>query len=1142
MPALLPFAALLLLSGQVPAGEPAAPASPEQERPDPCLGREVEELALEGCAGRPCGETETRRRLLSLTDFAGGGPLDATRRDRGTERLLQTGLFQTVGLRCVPLLRGGQKVTLIVRPNRFVRQVDVEGNQFFRAAELSKFIFLRSGSILNVVPGEEAQNEDVQRLVATLQNFYRREGLEDVDIEVRAEPVGDVAYDLTVVIREGERDRLRAVEIHHDQQLQPAAPGEPECPRVDQRRLEKLVRLGVGDVVTSRSEERIRKRLETFLRSVGYVQPTVQVQTRAEPTLTLDVRITTRQCWLLRVWQRDSRSSAAARSKPAFQFPDTLGLSIEEVLEESPYDRIDFEDWREVLPFVESGVFHYEEALRGVEKIVGVLQARGLLFSECTMEHRRLPRPEAAGRQRPVVGTIDYLITGNYERRLQSIHFPGRRSFIADVLLGEMETHVYDFFDTGGVVRVDELLFDLTKIQRFYQHRGFYDFRYELTGNAGDTAPRRTLYEDGEWLVWEYRFQDRGFRVRKRKSEMLVHVDIPLVEGPRTRVGRVDVIHNDVLDTDEARALVGLVGGGRYGTRYLDDGLKRLRRWYQQRGYHRARLNVTCEAFDPEPWDGLCDPTNVRSRTVDVVVAIDEGTRSVLGEIFVRGNFKTDPDVLVRDLPEPGQPYDDLLVTEAVRELRNLGVFSAVNVERIGIDEEPPRDRVAVVVAVEEATTRFIDLAFGFRTIDREADRNRKAPAWLGSIAGHLLAGTDRATTGLGRGFALSLPDVLFSFEFEFLDLHLRGLGHQLRLPLKYGVSFTDPLRLVSFTPSIEVPRVLDSPIRLAFELVAEIDHVNDRLNRTELGVASKMTWPLRGKRMSLGLGLDLSVLCFEDPDLSPLCFNNIDRYFSGDPMISQEGVLDDLKGIWTPQVRPSVIWRWDTQDNPLNPTEGFVLTTSLKYILGLDQNALKEHSDLDVQSFVKWEASAEFAYQTPVGPIFAGLFRYGGSQRIGGAGTGSLLPINERFTLGGTNGLRGFGDHEVGRYGADGALLADIIDASDDGGGNVMVNASLESRIPIYRQLGIWIAVFLDAGALAAAHEELHPGSFRVSAGLGLRYLIGGQIPVRLDWAVALDGRRCVEWGDEQIAGSAKDCPRRENGNAFHFDLLYPF
>ncbi len=238
----------------------------------------------------------------------------------------------------------------------------------------------------------------------------------------------------------------------------------------------------------------------------------------------------------------------------------------------------------------------------------------------------------------------------------------------------------------------------------------------------------------------------------------------------------------------------------------------------------------------------------------------------------------------------------------------------------------------------------------------------------------------------------------------------------------------------------------------------------------------------------------------------------------------------------------PSIRWRWENQDNPLHPTRGFALGAELRYILEIDRQSVAEDRTARVNNFVKWQAQFEGAFSPRFGPVLAYFVRYGGATSAGGD---TLLPPNERFTLGGSNGLRGFADHSVGRYDKLGVLARDITSVRELGGGNFVLNGSLELRVPVLRGAGIWLGAFLDGGALALRHKDLHPASFRFSAGLGVRWLIGGQIPVRFDWGKAFGSKRCVEWrSDVALAerGDEGTCASYERGQRFHFDLLYPF
>jgi outer membrane protein assembly factor BamA len=291
---------------------------------------------------------------------------------------------------------------------------------------------------------------------------------------------------------------------------------------------------------------------------------------------------------------------------------------------------------------------------------------------------------------------------------------------------------------------------------------------------------------------------------------------------------------------------------------------------------------------------------------------------------------------------------------------------------------------------------------------------------------------------------------------------------------------------------------------------------------------------------MSLGFALDFGMICFKNPeDSDPVC--RLEEY--------------------SPQFRPSIRWRWDTQDNPLNPTSGFTLGAEFKYIFGRSRDelvGLEAADELSKESnFLRWEASAEVVIDTQVGPIVAAFVRYGGSYQIGGDGN-SLLPANEIFTLGGSNGMRGYADHAIGRYQADGRLDTGYIDNDgaragaiqdyrEDGGGNVVLNGNVELRVPILKKYGVWAATFLDVGAVARDHSQLHPESFRFSTGIGLRYLIGNQIPLRLDWGIALGEPRCLAYSATADFGGPNfdpvaSCDRQEEGYQVHFDLLYPF
>lgn len=1095
-------AATLLAALASPTTAHATEPAPD----DPCLSAPLVRVEVRGCESTHCPTAADRRRFIDLIDTPAGAPLTPAALARVRARVAGTGLFGAVALRC-EAEAGGVALAVEVAPQTLVRRVRIRGNAFFKRRDLLKRVFLRAGTPLEADPARPEASEQLQRQVASLERLYATAGLDDVTIRVVVDPVEEGAADLEFVITEGERARLEALEIAHRHVGAPDPDG-LSCPRITQARLERLAGVEFGAVATTNLRRQVRERLRRAFQAVGFTRPRFDDDLDDDDPATLRETITTDRCWVIRVWERDSPRGDTADA-PAFLLQDPVDPppgategSTPRPPDNATFRRAPLEEWLDALPFAESGVFDREEASRGVDAILARLRAAGFAFAEVTLEHRPLAlRAERRGVDSEVRGVIDYTITRNHARRIQGIDLVGAETFAPADLLRLLETRVYDFFGASGVFDVERFFIDLAVLERHYRDRGFYDFAYDLRGAPDDVEPTRTLERsDDDWIVWRYTFRGRGFRLEKRRGEHGIYLVVPFTEGPRTVIDRFDAVGMTRLDDAAVRALTGLGPGQPFGKHQLERAIGALDAWYRRRGYHHVVVEPFCEAHASRSGDGsFCNPRGlVRADRVDLGLRVREGTPVTIGLVFWRGNFRTDPHALLRDLPRRGDPLDQTRLDDAMRRMRALGLFNSVRIDTIGLDEDPPADEVALVISVEETGYRFFDLAAGVRSIQRlNLDR---VPPWAASAAGNLVGNVDRATTGFGRAFPLDIPDVLLLLEAGYVDLNLWGLGHRLELPLRLGASFSEPLRLASFTPTYVWPRLLDSDLQLEGRLIAELDRVTDPLDRVEFSLETDLLFPI-SPRMLAGFTLKGGVLKLAPP--------------------SELGQLLDLGDGLQPQFRVSLRWRWDEQDNPLHPREGFALTAGTSLIWDRDRRTG------DFNQFLKWELSARLALDLG-GPIVALFARYGGSRTFGQP----FLPANERYTLGGSNGLRGFADNAVCRYAEDGTLAPTC---PGEFGGNVVVNGSFELRVPLLERLGVWAATFVDAGALADSHETLYAASFRASFGVGLRWLIGGQIPIRLDVGFPLGGARCLtQPGDEPCL--------TEDRSSFHFDFLYPF
>ena len=81
--------------------------------------------------------------------------------------------------------------------------------------------------------------------------------------------------------------------------------------------------------------------------------------------------------------------------------------------------------------------------------------------------------------------------------------------------------------------------------------------------------------------------------------------------------------------------------------------------------------------------------------------------------------------------------------------------------------------------------------------------------------------------------------------------MNFLGLAHRFRIPFRFGFSTNDPLRVLSLTPTFSVPRLLDSSVHMDLKLLAELDEVTEQLDRTEIGAAGNLTWPVARRMRS---------------------------------------------------------------------------------------------------------------------------------------------------------------------------------------------------------------------------------------------------------------------------------------------------
>lgn len=1038
-----------------------------------CDGQMVDKVVFEGCPKGACSGSGIQKRLVALSDLL-LAPFTPERLDLATTRMLQSGFFRKVTASCGVVPDVGVQVTFKVVPNRFIRNVEIEGAQVLYKSELKKRLFLRMGTPFN--PDQAESRERLDRQVSGLLTYVRQQGFDAASMRAETKLVEPDQVDLVFHIDEGRVARVAGITLTLEQELPPKELPEYGCPKVSKRVLENLVKVSQGDVYTSQIKRKVKKALQFFLQRYGFIAPKVHVDFD-EATEKLNITVKLDKCFSILVYERES--------------PGPYGAGYE--LKQDPAIF-------RVLPFRESGVFDEAEAERGLDELLAFYRVRGFLFARVESQFVDY-RVSMGSWLHPLVGGVVYRVTLGPQSEIRELTFRGLKAKTQEELEAALQTRRYDFFDVGGYLDVEQFFADLDAIRTEYQRSGFFQMKF--SGATGEDEMRVTSERHGDETHWTYSWRDKAFRVIQRDWESAVSVVVTLDEGPSSTFGEVTFAGVFALEEEALRQEMQLATGQGYSPEVLRLAVAVLESKYRRMGY-TPQIKVHCRGYSPDVSLEECQPYGVRSQRVDLGFEVVEGQRSLMGEVVVSGNLRTKASIVERDFPSEGKPLNWAKVDEAVRRLRNSGTFSSVKLTPIGGDEKPPRTKLAMAVQVEEATTQYLDFSVGFQTITRLDERVNMSP-WARDFMSNSLHYTGSPLSGSASFQTIAFPDVLLMLEASYYDHNFLGLQKSLILPIQYGLSTTDPARYASFMPTFLDRRFLGSDVTLRFTPLIVYDQALKILDTFEYGGEAEVAYPIMD-------GVYISWL------------NRLSR-------IQWKYAFDSEFSDIELQVKSAPQVRFDWRDSPINPTRGGMGMARVTYLNALDQEANREN-------YWKIELAGQY---------FISLRRtvvLGAHLRIGQSVTpaGGSLPENERFRLGGANGIRGFTYGGIGQYQNDGSLRLNEEIGSDGTvtytpvvGGDMVLNGSLEVRFPLLRKTELWGAVFADWGALSDSWDQLNGSSFRFSVGVGIRLLIGGQIPLRLDYGVVLD-KRCAQ------VDSTGACQANEDTGALDFGLLYTF
>ncbi|MBC9979395.1 outer membrane protein assembly factor BamA [Bradyrhizobium campsiandrae] len=579
---------------------------------------------------------------------------------------------------------------------------------------------------------------------------------------------------------------------------------------------------------------------------------------------------------------------------------------------------------------------------------------------------------------------VDLVFTINEGAKtsVKSIEFIGNSAFSSYRLRDVIKTHesnLLSFLSSGDIYDPDRVEADRDLIRRFYLKNGFADVQVVAA-------------------LTEYDPEKKGF-----------NVTFKIEEGSQYRVGTVDFrtsIPN--FDASSLRSFSRVNVGSLYNVESVEKSVEDMQIEASRRGYAFAVVRPGGDR-------------NFDAHTVSVVFNIDEGPRTYIERINIRGNTRTRDYVIRREFDiSEGDAYNRALVDRAERRLKNLDYFKTV---KITTEPGSSSDRVVLIVDLEEKSTGDFSISGGYSTTDGAlaevsvSERN---------LLGRGLFAKASVTYGqYARGYSLSFVEPYLLDYRVALGLDLYQRQQLSNSYISYGT------KTLGFSPRLGFSLREDLSLQLRYSIYQQEISLPSYLANCN-NIAGPSFNPSPAFANASGVTLDPST-------------NGLGCYSDGEASLP---VRKELAGGKTLTSALGYSLTYNTLDNNKNPTDGL--------LIDFKQDIAGVGGDV---SYLKTVADAKY-YQSLVSDLVGLVHLQGGIlNKVGN----SDLRMLDHFQMG-PNLVRGFAPNGIGPR--------DInpFDTQDALGGTKYWGASLELQMPFWflpKEVGLKGAVYADAGGL---------------------------------------------------------------------------
>jgi outer membrane protein insertion porin family len=578
-----------------------------------------------------------------------------------------------------------------------------------------------------------------------------------------------------------------------------------------------------------------------------------------------------------------------------------------------------------------------------------------------------------------------FTITEGSKTGVKSVEFVGNSAYSSYRLKDIIKTHesnLLSFLGGGDVYDPDRVEADRDLIRRFYLKHGFADVQVVAA-------------------LTEYDPEKKGFLVTFK-----------IEEGQQYRVATVNFASSiGTLDGNSLSSFSRVYVGSLYNAEALEKSVEEMQIEASRRGYAFAIVRPRGDR-------------NFEAHTVSITFAIDEGPRTYIERINVRGNTRTRDYVIRREFDiSEGDAYNRALVDRAERRLKNLDFFKSV---KITTEPGSSSDRVVLVVDLEEKSTGDFSVSGGYSTTDGAlAEVSISERNFLGR---GLFAKASVTYGQYARGYSLSLVEPYLLDYRVALGLDFFQRQQLANNFISYGT------KTLGFSPRLGFGLREDLSLQLRYSIYQQEIQLPANLANCNNNPANGL----------LAFNPSPAFAASQTPPIDLAATNGLGCYFDGEASLP---VRKELQAGKTLTSAVGYTLNYNTLDNNKNPTDGLIVDFKQDFAgVGGDVRYLK--------------SAVDAKYYTPLVADIVGLIHVQGGILNS---VGSDIRMLDHFQMG-PNLVRGFapngiGPRDLNPFGTNDAL-----------GGTKYWGASAELQMPFWflpKEVGLKGSVYADAGSL---------------------------------------------------------------------------